>query len=173
MKEAKTGLRNPVFEEFSWKILQKKKTTGDCCSDLSKCLEKSSPNGRKTSEKAPNCRTANLKTLLGIKNTITVVPAGDVTKSSKPLKFRLRKHLLKLKNLAALRVFLAHFQDLDSRPILRVIPSDVNQVSFEFNDDSQNRLEVISVCHTFFKWVWGVSNSFLADERKDKRKLRV
>jgi len=26
MKEAKTGLRNPVFEEFSWKILQKKKT---------------------------------------------------------------------------------------------------------------------------------------------------
>jgi len=84
----------------------------------------------------------------------------------------LRKNLLKLESLAEVRLFLAHFQDLDSRPILRVIPSDVKQVSLDFNDDCQN-LEVVSVCHAFFKWVWGVSNSFLADERKDKRKLRV
>ena len=78
----------------------------------------------------------------------------------------IRKQLLSLKNRAALRGFLAPLQDINSRPIRRWLPEDTKQL----NDDS---FDCISVCQPYFKWVWGVSNSLLADARKDKRKLLV
>jgi len=74
--------------------------------------------------------------------------------------------MLGVENRAAMRWFLSPLQDLNSRPIRRYLPEDTKK----FNEEE---FDCISVCQPYFKWVWGVSNSLLADATKDKRKLLV
>jgi len=78
----------------------------------------------------------------------------------------MRKLLLGVENRAAMRWFLEPFQDLNSRPIRRYLPDDTKHLNEEEFDG-------ISVCQQYFKWVWGVSNTLVADPTKDKRKLLV